>query len=90
MQSGGEPFGNALGPGITTLTNRSVKRFKKRGYFFISTYEELQTVRKNRFTRAGATSKQTDYPPEVLEWIADPSKRPRVTVWQRIWRWLWP
>lgn len=89
MQSGGEPFGNSLGPGVTTLTNRSVKRFKKRGYFYISTYENF-AERKNRFTRAGSAARQTDFPPEVLEWIADPSKRPKLTWWQRAWRWIWP
>lgn len=90
MQSGGEPFGNSLGPGVTTLTARTVKRFKKRGHFFISTYEDFRDGRRNRFTKAGASARQTEYSPEVLEWIADPSKRPRQTFWQRLWKWIWP
>ena len=83
MHSGGEPFGNALGPGVTTLTNKTVKRFRKRGHFLFSTYEAFDERRRNRFTRAGATTNQKEYTPEQIEYALDPSKRPKPKWWQR-------
>ncbi len=89
MHSGGEPFGTPLGPGTTTLTRNTVRRFRKRGHFFISTYEELDARRKNRFTRSGATNMVQEYSPEAIEYALDPEKRKR-GFWKRLLAWLWP
>ncbi len=90
MQSGGIPFGKPLGVGTTSLTNKSVRRFKKRGHFFINTYEELDTRRRNPFTRAGAASNQKEFTPEQIELALDPSKRKKVSWWRRFRQALWP
>ena len=79
MHSGGEAFGNPLGPGVTTLTQKSVRRFRKRGHFFISTYETHETRRKNPFTRAGSSNMVREYTDDAIAYANDPSK------WKRPW-----
>jgi len=89
MHGGGEAFGTPLGAGTTTLTNKTVRRFKKRGYFFMSTYEELDRRRKNPFTKSGSSNMVAEYSDEAIEFALDPSKRKR-NFWKRLWAWLWP
>ena len=83
MTAGGEPFGSPLGPGTTTLTQKTVRRFRKRGHFFISTYEEYRPNRKNIFTRAGSSNMVKEYSPEAIEFAQDPSKFKR-PWWKRL------
>ncbi len=79
MSSGGEAFGTPLGPGVTTLTQKSVRRFRKRGHFFISTYEEMNKRRKNPFTRSGASNMVQEYSEEAIAYANNPSQ------WKRPW-----
>ena len=79
MHAGGEPFGRPLGAGVTTLTKRTVRRFKKRGYFFISTYEDKNDARRNPFTKAGSSNMIQDYSDEAIAFAHDPTK------WKRPW-----
>lgn len=62
MRSGGEPFGNPYGIGISTLTNKVVKFFKQRSFFGFETFEPSRPKRRrNRFTRHGASRYFGDY-----------------------------
>ena len=79
MSGGGEAFGSPLGPGTTTLTKKSVRRFKKRGHFFISTYEDYDVRRKNPFTKAGSSNLVREYSDEAIAYAHDPTK------WKRPW-----
>lgn len=83
MSSGGEAFGKPLGPGTTTLTSKSVKRFKKRGHFFISTFETFDDRRKNPFTRAGSSNMVREYTEDAIAFAQDPSKFKR-PWWKRL------
>lgn len=88
MKSGGDPFMQSLGMGVTTLTERVARRFRKKGHFLISTYEVFNQKQRNPFTRAGASPYQGEYPDEVIEIAFDPSKRRTRSRLQRFWDWL--
>jgi|GEM_PF-4851477 len=85
MKSGGQAFGQPYVIGTTSLTERVVRRHKQKGSFGYSTYEKMNYRRRNYFTRAGASRYQGEYPPHVIEWIKDPSKRPKKSLWTRFW-----
>jgi hypothetical protein len=66
-----------------------VRRFKKRGHFYISTYEEHAIAKKNPFTRSGASNRVRDFSDDEIERARDPEKY-KPGFWRRVLYWLWP
>lgn len=61
MRSGGEPFFEPLGVGVSSLTDRIVRFFKQRGFFSFETFESRRQKRRNKFTRYGAAPYRGSY-----------------------------